>query len=442
MLAAHTPRTNASPRAPGMSLRDRYFAAWALVLPVSSVLVVPFIQGTTPAYVFALMLLLPPVTALVLGLEEGLAFFKQLAWLAAGFVALNALAQISLAAAAVERFGDIQLVDPFDRSVVLRSTLFTQSLYLLAAGSTFVYARRFYSPRWDAWFLAGAVLLGLYGVYEVAFFAATGLNGDFLSNRRFGGGSFTGSWFQTIALGPLVLQRLKSLTGEPSMYAFTVLPFWIYALHSGPRWVHLFLLGTLLASTSTTAMAGIGCYIFIRLLFYGPTDRVVFVALLAVVAVGLLAAGGNQYVLDAFDKIFATKLSFASGSGSSRLQSFEINLRYFLGEPLLTQLFGIGFGYIRATNMFATLLINLGVVGVLVVAIIFAVPLVRLGASERERGIKAALAVIFITLMLSVPEFSYLSTWLFLGIAYHEVGKRRTQHARRPSIAPVWQPRG
>ena len=36
-------------------------------------------------------------------------------------------------------------------------------------------------------------------------------------------------------------------------------------------------------------------------------------------------------------------------------------------------------------------------------------------------GIKMALVVIYTTMMVSIPEFSFLSTWLFLGIAYKEV---------------------
>jgi len=53
---------------------DHYFAAWAFVLPISCVLILPPVQGTTPAYLFALSLLLPPLTFLVMRLDEGVAF--------------------------------------------------------------------------------------------------------------------------------------------------------------------------------------------------------------------------------------------------------------------------------------------------------------------------------------------------------------------------------
>jgi hypothetical protein len=414
---------------------DYYFAAWALVLPISSVLVVPFIQGTTPAYLFALALLMPPVAAWMLGLSGCALFYRRMFLLLMAFIGINALAQLALSASGIWNFGNIELVDPFDRDILLRRTLITQSMYMLAAGSTFVYVWSFYKPAWDRWLLMGVTLLGAYGIYELLFFALTGFNGDILTNRRFG--SSSGSAFQTIAIGPLIMERLKSLTGEPSMYAFTVLPFCIYAWHVRHRGIAAFLLLTLLLSTSTTAVIGLVVYLLLRLAFYGPTDRPALFFGTALLVLLLLGLAGNQYINDAYMKIVSEKMQ--SASGESRLLSFQINLDYFLQEPLLTQIFGIGFGYARATNMCATLLINLGVLGVLLTTAVFMIPVFRLGPSERERGLKAAVLVIFITMMGSVPEFSYLSIWVFLGMAYHALAKRRRDKGPALGLNPGLQ---
>ena len=331
--------------------------------------------------------------------------------------------------------GNIELVDPFDRDILLRRTLITQSMYMLAAGSTFVYVWSFYKPTWDRWLLMGVTLLGAYGIYELLFFALTGFNGDILTNRRFG--SSSGSAFQTIAIGPLIMERLKSLTGEPSMYAFTVLPFCIYAWHVRHRGIAAFLLLTLLLSTSTTAVIGLAVYLLLRLAFYGPTDRPALFFGTALLVLLLLGLAGNQYINDAYIKIVGEKLQ--SASGESRLLSFQVNLDYFAQEPLLTKIFGIGFGYARATNMFATLLINLGVLGVLLTTAVFMIPVFRLGPSERERGLKAAVLVIFVTMMGSVPEFSYLSIWVFLGMAYHALGRRKREQGPALDLSPGLQ---
>lgn len=409
---------------------DRYFALWGIVLPVSSILALPFLQGTTPAYLLALFLVLPPVTFLLMGLEDGGRYYRSLLFLALVFAGLTAAAQFALAGSGLRHLSSIPLVDPWDKSIVFRRTLVTQSLYLLAAGCTFVFVRMFYRPEWDRYLLTGVGLLALYGIFEVAFFAVTGRSGDFLSNRTFGGGWWPGSAFQTISIGPLLLQRLKSLTGEPSMYAFTVLPFWIYCVHARHRWLGAFLLLTLLLTTSTTALLGIALYLLYRLVRFGPGDRLALAGVIAGGAVALSVAAGGEFLSDAVRKIILTKLSLGAFSGLARFRSFQAGMDAFLGAPLMTQLFGFGFGYARSTDMLSTLLINLGVVGFLLTAVIFFLPFFALGNGYREEGLKGALLVVFVTMMVSVPEFSYLSTWLFLGMAYRQLDLERKQHRR------------
>jgi hypothetical protein len=411
---------------PSSTKTDRYFVVWALTLPITSVLVIPFVQGTTPGNVFALALLFPPVAALLMSFERGLEFYRRLGFLVLVFVALTAVAQFSLAGSGLLHFGGVHLVDPADKAIVLKRTLFTQSLYLLAAACTFVYVRMFYSPSWDRFLFAGAVLFGLYGLYELAFFAIFGHSGDFVTNRRFGEGSFTGSWFQTIAIGPILMQRLKSLTGEPSMYAFTILPFWIYAIHTGRHLMQLLLLATLVLTTTTTAFVGICLYLAYRLIRYGLKDPTTLIAMTAGALIGLALLSGNEFLSETAQKTVTSKLSLESYSSIARFRGFERGMEFFWSAPLMTQLFGVGFGYVRSTDMLSTLLINTGFVGFALTTIIFAIPVFRLGTSYEEEGLKAALLVIFVTLMISVPEYAFLSTWVFMGIAYCRIERRRS----------------
>jgi hypothetical protein len=404
---------------------DRYFYAWALVIPIASILVIPFVQGTTPSNLFALALLFPPVALLLMSFEGARKFYKTLLWIAACFVAFIVVAQLALAALDLRYISGLELVDPLDKAVVLRTTLFTQSLYLFVGVTTFVFVRWFYRREWDRWLLAGAILLAAYGIYELCFFAIAQRPGDFLSNRTFGAGFHPGSWFQTISVGPIVMQRLKSLTGEPAMYAFTILPFWIYALHTGRNKTQWLLLLSLLLTASTTAVLGIAVYLFVRILWFQQIDRLTLAAAAAFLTVAGLWALDVQVVRDVVDKVLLSKLSLESISGVDRYRSFEDGIRYFLAAPLTIQLVGVGWGYTRGSNMFTTLLINVGAIGFAITIAFFLYPVVKLGNDLRSAGLKAAVLVLLATLMIAVPEYGYPSMWLFLGIAYHEVLKGR-----------------
>lgn len=170
----------------------------------------------------------------------------------------------------------IVLVNPFDERLFLRKTLFTQSIYLFAGFLTFLYIKFCYKTTWDKYLFIGALLLAFYGIYEIVFFSIFGETGDFLSNRTFGHGdqeSKLGSYFQTTSIGIMSIMRLKSLTGEPSMYAFSILPFCIYALHTEKYKIAYLLFATLLLSTSTTAILGIILYLFFIPIFGNITRK-------------------------------------------------------------------------------------------------------------------------------------------------------------------------
>lgn len=80
-----------------MLRQDIYFAAWAIVLPITSVLVFPSIQGTTPASLLALAAITPPVSLFIIPRDKIFPLFYELALLSFVFVALNAVAPLSLA---------------------------------------------------------------------------------------------------------------------------------------------------------------------------------------------------------------------------------------------------------------------------------------------------------------------------------------------------------
>lgn len=412
-----------------MTKIDLFFVVWAFVLPVTSVLVAPTIQGTLPAYLLAICSL--PV-AMILNPRKSARLQKSLIIIAAVFIALTLLSQVSLLAFPNVNISELRLVNSYDGQTILRSSLFTQSLYLFMGIITFVFVKTFYKESWDKFIFAGAVALALYGLYEFIYFFVSGQNGDFLSNRVFDMGSSIGrgSLFQTLTLSGLRMMRLKSLTGEPSMYAFTILPFWIHAIHSRKKAVHLLLLTTLLLTTSTTAVLGIALYLLLRLIYNRPLRRLVsgFVDtyLFWFLVLGALATAAAWPVVQGFvQEMIVAKLSLTNVSGVSRFSYFADSMRFYADAPFPNQLFGIGFGYIRSTDFFSTLLVNTGIVGFLLFTLLFAYPILFLRTDYFSIGLKIALIVVYITMMVAVPEFSYLSTWLYLGIAYHTLQKSR-----------------
>lgn len=398
---------------------SNYFYVWAIFLPVTSFLLVPSVQGTTIAYVFALASI---AVVVIVSVFKDTVYLNRLFLFVTVYGLLYLLSQFGLLYHSSIDLSGIGLVDPKQTRLYFRSSSVTQSIYLLSGVLTFLYVRRHYRPSWDRYIYYGAIVIAVYGFYEVIYFQLFNANGDFISNRMFG--EHTGSWFQTSQIGSLTVARLKSLTGEPSMAAFTLLPYWIYAVHKGKSKLQWPLLAALLLTTSTTAYVGIALYAICRALSYRVTERlnvwVPYVVL--IVAVGLYKPISYYFTLFVWDKFFTDNIS-----GMERQGSFDINMEFYEHLPVMNKLFGIGFGTIRSTDMFSTLLVNVGIVGVVIATLFFVIPILQLKRSNENTGIRIILIVIYVTMMMAVPEFAYLPTWLFLGIAYKKLADQHQQ---------------
>ncbi len=405
-----------------MSISDIYFAFWSLFLPITSFLLIPSIQGTTPAYILALLAI--PFAALIKSFART-KYIKNISVILLVFILLNTISQFGLVFS-VPNFANLTLIDPEDNTLIFRSSMFTQTIYLLASISTFCFVKNFYKKQWDKFIFLGSLLLAAYGFYEFLYFLIFHTNGDFISNRTFQLGNFliSGSSFQVMTLGFLRIMRLKSLTGEPSMYAFTILPFWIFAIHQNKTFTHIILFMTLILSTSATAMTGIMIYgitqtFYLRTFYFNKKKTLLFGFLFSIIFI--LIAKNIDFSIDTFNQLFVNKVTVSDTSGTVRYSSFEANISFFCSASIINQLFGIGFGYIRSMDMFSTLLINNGIVGLLIFTSMFFYPIIKLKNTDKNIGLKSAIIVIYTTMMISVPEYSYLIIWLFLGIAYNQL---------------------
>ncbi len=116
--------------------------------------------------------------------------------------------------------------------VVLRSVLFTQSLYLAACLCIALFFRFFFRAEWMRYVLWGGWFLAIYGIYEWLYFLIFQQPGDFIANRTYGEALHTGSWSQVIEVGPFSLLRIKSTFGEPSFFSAAVIPYLFLAVYN------------------------------------------------------------------------------------------------------------------------------------------------------------------------------------------------------------------
>lgn len=404
------------------NILNKYFYVWALFLPITSILVIPNIQGTFPSTIFAIISFF-----LVLLVKQRRIQLKGYLWdLVVIFILytfLSLVSQLINGMVDIPSFDKVILIDPSDTSTdMFRSSFFTQSLYLLAGIITFVYIKRYYNDSWEKPIFIGILLFTIYGIYEFLYFLIFNDYGDFLTNRNFEGHDTINLGNQLMTIGSVVIQRVNGLALEPSMFAFTVLPFWIYSYFTGRKKVSLILFVGLCLSTSTTAILGIFIYLipYIR-----KSNKLVLFYIITFLTLFLLIK--FDFVYKAFDEIVLQKLQQETASGIERTSFFKNHIDYFLNMNVFSILFGIGFGTVRSTDFFSTILINNGIIGLSIITLLFFYPIIKLKNNTKNLGLKLSLLVIFLTLMISVPEFSFPSIWLFLGIAYNQIFKQKIE---------------
>ncbi len=398
---------------------DRFYYLWALVVPITSFLIVPSLQGTVPAFMLSFASVF---VVIAFGGALRSRYFVALGLCVMVWLLFLFLSQLgNLTVDFTPPFGEVILVQPWDSTFVMRQSLFTQSLYLAAVVLYGVFMYVFYRKGWDRWLMAGAVLMASFGILECAWFAATGSYLDVISNRDFSDDTVFETYqkFQEFDIAGHALLRMKGLTGEPSMYAFSILPFWVYArVACRSPWPARILGLSLILTMSTTAFLGFVCVVAMRMRRVRVDALRALLALLVLVVLAYLL---RDQLLDFYQHGILDKFQGQNDSGAERTAHFLASVHYWESLPLLGQLFGVGFGYIRSTDMAGTLLVNNGIVGVLLFTFVFLYPVLRLDNSERSAALSQCLVAVYVMMMVSVPEFSYLAPWGFVAMAYQKL---------------------
>ncbi|RXK81860.1 hypothetical protein [Filimonas effusa] len=394
-----------------------YMGAILFIAPFTSLVLFPSASASVPCLV-AVWLFLPLFLYFSFRRRDG--FLKEFLIIASVFIGINVLAQAYVYFSGVALTSDLVLTKADDPNrVFLRRSMFTQSAYLFGGLLLYLYVKHYAHWRHLNYFYWGLRVLAIYGLLEILLFQLTGKNGDFLSNRQFD--HTPGSLFQTMKVGPLVVQRLKSLTGEPSMFAFTVVPFWILAVGLR-RTVDIVLLGiTLLLTFSTSAYLGI-VILALAVVVREPKIRkyslwFIPVTLLIGVVLYFMSPGFHHFLHD----IILDKLTGANTSGQERGSFMRDHMHFWLYDMNIAGKFtGLGFGYVRSTDFFSTLLVNNGIIGVVLFTWFyfkhaFSITRNTKGARQIRFYYRTALIATYIIMMLSVPEFGYMSLWVLLA---------------------------
>lgn len=395
-----------------------YLAILLCLAFIVSVVIYPPVSLSVPSYLLV-YLAAPFFIAWSFFRDKG--FLNELLTIAGIFIILNILAQMHVWLFSVSLDPSLTLTDKGNLDqTLLRPTLFGQSIYLFAGILAYLYLKHYACGSHLRYVYLGLRIIVLLGFLEFILFQLTGVNGDLLSNRVFNNKAGSGSLFQTITLGGLRMQRLKSLTGEPSMFAFSVIPFWILCIPL-KRYLDFVILGIALLFTFSTS-----AYLGIVVLVAGASvaDAGIRRKMIWIVPVTLLLLLILYFISPAVHKliqsVFIDKFTGSNQSGSERSGHFLSQYNFWKDQLSIPgKLVGLGWGYVRSTDFFSTLLVNNGLFGLLTFSLFY---FRHAFVQVRDAGFKKyyliALIAVFFILMGSVPEFAYLSLWIFLSLPY------------------------
>jgi hypothetical protein len=392
-----------------------FFYLLLAVSPISSILVIPGLQGLTPTVAILCIMTVLGLVELITTRQlrkEGLAFLLM----ALTFIFFQALSQIFFSFYSGLNGNELILNAKNIDFKPFRLPIFSQGLYLLVSFLLFAVAQKMYDRGAVKYLVVGTVVFSLYGFYEVIYFYFTGSSGDFLTNRTFDSGDeHSGSLFQTYTLGDIQMQRLKSLSGEPSMYVFSVFPVFIMALSERMQISAAILLVSLLATLSSTVLVAALVYVISTAIISKSFKPIIYCLAVVVILSFAFFPLLQKIILEA-----ATKVALESVSGTDRIGGFLSQIEFWAHAPPFIKLFGIGFGNSRSYDFFSTILVNCGVVGFLCWSAMFMFPVFFRGDTLRAKSLSAAVLSVYAMLMMSVSEFSYPILWIILAFAYAE----------------------
>lgn len=308
-----------------------------------------------------------------------------------------------------------------------RKSFITQSLYLFVVIMFFyfllLFLRKYGKDKvLDISFL-GIIIFIIYGYFEFFLYQITGKDPDFISNR-IAGENFKEGLFQTITVAGVHIQRMKSLAGEPSMFAYILLPFFILSIYIRRTKFMLASFITLILTTSTTAILGLIVYFIFDLIY--RKNKIIKLSV-SILIFTILFIIFYDIIISLYD-IIEVKLTLQNESGIVRFTNILNHFTAWYHSNLINMFFGYGFGYARSTDGFTTLLFNTGILGVVFYTLFFLLPYFLIKRKTQYiLGLYISNFVLLIVIFASVPEFYYPHIWLFNALLWYEYLKEKRE---------------
>lgn len=385
--------------------------------PITSFLVIPSVQGTTIITVLAGILFMLLV-AFPAGANKWL-YMKELFVFFIIFLVFSIVSQYLNLLYDLKLEGNLVLVNKGGyMDYFYRPSHLTQALYLIISYIIYLFVKYYADSSIVKYIYWGLRLLCVYAMYEFIYYKITGANGDFVTNRKFG--EMEASSFQLTNIAGVIMLRLKGYTGEPSMFTFTILPFWALAYGLNRKFDSALLLVCLIFSFSTTAYLSILLFFIAWFIYKKRYKQIIYIMAVVVALFAVLQLNAFREFADSiYNFVFGSKLSGESGSSQQRGGNMIHHIDYWTQLNFPSKLFGIGFGYIRSTDFFTTLLVNNGLLGLIVFSA-FVFKNIRLNLPNRDLSFCyfAGLFILFFIMMATVPEFAYPSLWIYLGLGF------------------------
>jgi hypothetical protein len=319
---------------------------------------------------------------------------------------------------------DVFLVDSDYSKLLFKGTLFTQSAYLIINVFFYLTIKNYPNPKLLKYIIWTFRILLCYALYEFFYYLIFSSSGDFISNRIFTYATeadAVGSSMQLQYIGVTTLLRIKGYVGEPSMFAFVVLPYLALSLGLKNKVDTFLCIVSLIFTFSTTAYLGL-FIIIIYMMFFSPNKKTRLILTTALVGLLFFCAIlfiTNEIVQELVDVMFVSKLSGQSVSGDQRSSFFLAAFNFWRNSDFLHFLFGYGFGYARSTDFLSTLLFNVGLIGFLgFTCFVFSHFLILIPDKAIRSSYRLAVILIYISMIMSVPEFAYTSIWVLFASGF------------------------
>ncbi len=408
-----------------------YVAFWCLTMPITSFLLIPVVQGTILPYLLGL----GSFIFVLFRIRNGeiplpvVGYFKVFAMLIGLWFILLCGSQ----------FGDMlnpQL--PVHRmytisegnNLLFRTSLFTQSLYLIACIMIGLYFRFLLPEAWTKYVHWGAWFFVIYGLYDWLFFLIFHQSGDIIANRTFG--DHPGSWSQTLNFGGITVLRLKSCLGEPSFVSAVAIPYLFLAMEARKTVLAILLFLCAVLSTSTTVVLGLAVSIFLKAIWSerGRRASIILLVLLALVFCVLVVAFPDVYRF-----LFVDKISGDTQSGQERMENIAEYQDLFAQFSIINWIFGIGFGYVYFSLIWS-ITANMGLIGISTFFFAFLKPAYLLPRAPGSEALKVSMVAILVVVAITLTELFTPTTWMFLGLAYRRLDQLKAQAALPVRLRP------